>query len=235
MSNSREQELLTRIAKLEAEDDASHSRIAKLEGQLSKKFPQSRFVAEDSTPVNSQLEAIYTQILTQIGEEATREGLIKTPHRAAEALQFLTQGYHQNIDEVLNGAIFNEEYDEMVIVKDIEFFSLCEHHLLPFFGKCHVGYIPIKKIIGLSKIPRIVDMFSRRLQVQERLTRQIALALQDGLNPLGVAVIIEAQHLCMMARGVQKQEAKMITNVMLGAFRDEDSTRTEFMRCIQIS
>ena len=235
MSNAREQELLTRIAKLEAEDDASRSRIAKLEGQLSKKFPQSRFVAEDSTPVNSQLEAIYTQILTQIGEEATREGLIKTPHRAAEALQFLTQGYHQNIDEVLNGAIFNEEYDEMVIVKDIEFFSLCEHHLLPFFGKCHVGYIPIKKIIGLSKIPRIVDMFSRRLQVQERLTRQIALALQDGLNPLGVAVIIEAQHLCMMARGVQKQEAKMITNVMLGAFRDEDSTRTEFMRCIQIS
>ncbi len=235
MSNAREQELLTRIAKLEAEDDASRSRIAKLEGQLSKKFPQSRFVAEDSTPVNSPLEALYTQILTQIGEEAPREGLIKTPHRAAEALQFLTQGYHQNIDEVLNGAIFNEEYDEMVIVKDIEFFSLCEHHLLPFFGKCHVGYIPIKKIIGLSKIPRIVDMFARRLQVQERLTRQIALALQDGLNPLGVAVIIEAQHLCMMARGVQKQEAKMITNVMLGAFRDEDSTRTEFMRCVQVS
>jgi len=235
MSNSREQELLTRIAELEAEDDASHSRIAKLEGQLSKKFPQSRFLGEDSTPVNSQLEAIYTQILTQIDEDATREGLIKTPHRAAEALQFLTQGYHQNIDEVLNGAIFNEEYDEMVIVKDIEFFSLCEHHLLPFFGKCHVGYIPIKKIIGLSKIPRIVDMFARRLQVQERLTRQIALALQDGLNPLGVAVIIEAQHLCMMARGVQKQEAKMITNVMLGAFRDEDSTRTEFMRCVQVS
>ena len=235
MSNFREQELLTRIAELEAEDDASHSRIAKLEGQLSKKFSQSRFLAEDSTPVNSQLEAIYTQILTQIDEDATREGLIKTPHRAAEALQLLTQGYHQNIDDILNGAIFNEEYDEMVIVKDIEVFSLCEHHLLTFFGKCHVGYIPIKKIIGLSKIPRIVDMFSRRLQVQERLTRQIALALQDGLNPLGVAVIIEAQHLCMMARGVQKQEAKMITNVMLGAFRDEDSTRTEFMRCVQVS
>ena len=235
MSNAREQKLLTRIAKLEAEDDASRSRIAKLEDQLSKNSPQSKFVAEDSTPVNSQLEAIYTQILAQIGEDATREGLIKTPHRAAEALQFLTQGYHENIDEVLNNAIFNEEYDEMVIVKDIEFFSLCEHHLLPFFGRCHVGYIPIKKIIGLSKIPRIVDMFSRRLQVQERLTRQIALALQDGLNPLGVAVIIEAQHLCMMARGVQKQEAKMITNVMLGAFRDEDSTRIEFMRCIQVS
>ena len=159
-------------------------------------------------------------------------GLLKTPQRAAKALQFLTQGYDQNVEEVVNDAIFNEEYDEMVIVKDIECYSLCEHHLLPFFGKCHVGYIPRKKIIGLSKIPRIVDMFARRLQVQERLTKQIAEALQDVLNPAGVAVVMEAQHLCMMVRGVQKQHSQTMTNVMLGEFRDKISTRTEFMRCI---
>ena len=152
-----------------------------------------------------------------------------------EAFQFLTKGYHQSIDEVLNDAIFDEEYDEMVIVKDIEFYSACEHHLLPFLGKCHVGYIPQKKIIGLSKIPRIVDMFSRRLQVQERLTRQVAFALDEALDPLGVGVVIEAQHMCVMCRGVQKQHPIMMTNVMLGVFRDEGSTRAEFMRCIQAS
>ena len=179
-----------------------------------------------------KLEYIYTQMLESIGEEPTREGIIKTPQRAAKAFQFLTQGYHQNVEDVVNDAIFNEEYDEMVIVKDIECYSLCEHHLLPFFGKCHVGYIPHKKIIGLSKIPRIVDMFARRLQVQERLTKQIAEALQDVLNPAGVAVVIEAQHLCMMVRGVQKQHSQTMTNVMLGEFRDKISTRTEFMRCI---
>ena len=199
------------------------------------KVHQAELINDESTAVDPQLEALYTKILEQIGEEPGREGLLKTPHRAARALQFLTEGYHQNVDEVLNGAIFTEEYDEMVIVKDIEFFSTCEHHILPFFGKCHVGYIPHNKIIGLSKIPRIVDIFSRRLQVQERLTREIAVALQEALNPLGVAVIMEAQHLCMMARGVQKQNAKMMTNVMLGVFRDEDSTRAEFMRCIQVS
>ncbi len=179
-----------------------------------------------------KLEYIYTQMLESIGEEPTREGIIKTPQRAAKALQFLTQGYNQNVEDVVNDAIFNEEYDEMVIVKDIECYSLCEHHLLPFFGKCHVGYIPRKKIIGLSKIPRIVDMFARRLQVQERLTKQIAEALQDVLNPAGVAVVMEAQHLCMMVRGVQKQHSQTMTNVMLGEFRDKISTRTEFMRCI---
>ena len=192
-------------------------------------------IDDDSLTVDPQFEALYTKILEQIGEDPEREGLIRTPRRAARALQFLTEGYHQNVDKVLNGAIFTEEYDEMVIVKDIEFFSTCEHHILPFFGKCHVGYIPHDKIIGLSKIPRIVDIFSRRLQVQERLTRQIALALQEALDPQGVAVIMEAQHLCMMARGVQKQNAKMMTNVMLGVFRDDDSTRAEFMRCIQVS
>ena len=199
------------------------------------KVHQAELIDDESTAVDPQLEALYTKILEQIGEEPEREGLLKTPRRAARALQFLTEGYHQNVAEVLNGAIFTEEYDEMVIVKDIEFFSTCEHHILPFFGKCHVGYIPHNKIIGLSKIPRIVDIFSRRLQVQERLTREIAVALQEALNPLGVAVIMEAQHLCMMARGVQKQSPKMMTNVMLGVFRDEDSTRAEFMRCIQVS
>lgn len=192
-------------------------------------------IDDESLTVDPQLEALYTKILEQIGEDPEREGLIRTPHRAARALQFLTEGYHQDVNKVLNGAIFTEEYDEMVIVKEIEFFSTCEHHILPFFGKCHVGYIPHNKIIGLSKIPRIVDIFSRRLQVQERLTRQIALALQEALDPQGVAVIMEAQHLCMMARGVQKQNAKMMTNVMLGVFRDDNSTRAEFMRCIQVS
>ena len=199
------------------------------------KVHQAELIDDESTAVDPQLEALYTKILEQIGEDPEREGLIKTPRRAAKALQFLTEGYHQNVDEVLNGAIFTEEYDEMVIVKDIEFFSMCEHHILPFFGKCHVGYIPHDKIIGLSKIPRIVDIFSRRLQVQERLTREIATALQEALNPLGVAVIMEAQHLCMMARGVQKQSPKMMTNVMFGVFRNEGSTRAEFMRCIQVS
>ena len=185
-----------------------------------------------TTSTDPKLEYIYTQMLEILGEDPTREGILKTPQRAAKALQFLTQGYHQNVEEVVNDAIFNEEYDEMVIVKDIECYSLCEHHLLPFFGKCHVGYIPRKKIIGLSKIPRIVDMFARRLQVQERLTKQIAEALQEVLTPAGVAVVIEAQHLCMMVRGVQKQHSQTMTNVMLGEFRDKNSTRTEFMRCI---
>ena len=190
--------------------------------------------SEDTTITpNPNLERIYAQLLSHIGEDLARQGLQKTPQRASEAFQFLTQGYNQTIDEVLNDAIFDEEYDEMVIVKAIEFYSVCEHHLLPFLGKCHVGYIPQKKIIGLSKIPRIVDMFSRRLQVQERLTRQVALALEEALHPLGVAVVIEAQHMCVMCRGVQKQHPIMMTNVMLGAFRDEDSTRAEFMRCIQ--
>jgi GTP cyclohydrolase I len=185
-----------------------------------------------TTSADPKLEYIYTQMLETLGEDPTREGILKTPQRAAKALQFLTQGYDQNVEEVVNDAIFNEEYDEMVIVKDIECYSLCEHHLLPFFGKCHVGYIPRKKIIGLSKIPRIVDMFARRLQVQERLTKQIAEALQEVLTPAGVAVVIEEQHLCMMVRGVQKQHSQTMTNVMLGEFRNKNSTRAEFMRCI---
>ena len=199
------------------------------------KIYHAESLENETTVADTKLEYIYTQLLEQIGEDSTRQGLTKTPRRAAKALQFLTQGYRQDVDEILNEAVFDEEYDEMVIVKDIEFYSLCEHHLLPFFGKCHVGYIPRKKIVGLSKVPRIVDMFSRRLQVQETLTRQIAQALQKVLNPLGVGVVMEAQHMCMMVRGVQKQHSQTMTNVMLGAFREEDSTRAEFMRCIRFS
>ena len=180
-----------------------------------------------------ELEGLFTRILENLGEDPGRQGLVKTPLRAAKAMQFLTSGYHQDIDKLLNNAVFDEDYDEMVIVKDIEFYSLCEHHILPFWGRCHVGYIPRKRIIGLSKIPRIVDMFSRRLQVQERLTREIAEALENTLDPQGVAVVMEGQHLCMMARGVEKQAPKMTTNVMRGIFRENDSTRSEFLKCIQ--
>ena len=181
----------------------------------------------------AELEGHFTRILENLGEDPGRQGLVKTPLRAAKAMQFLTSGYHQDIDKLLNNAVFDEDYDEMVIVKDIEFYSLCEHHILPFWGRCHVGYIPRKRIIGLSKIPRIVDMFSRRLQVQERLTREIAEALENTLEPQGVAVVMEGQHLCMMARGVEKQAPKMTTNVMRGIFRENNSTRSEFLKCIQ--
>ncbi len=186
-------------------------------------------------PPNPELESLFTKILENLGEDPSREGLMKTPPRAAKAMEFLTSGYHQNVDAILNGAIFEEDYDEMVIVKEIEFYSLCEHHILPFWGKCHVGYLPRNQIVGLSKIPRIVDMFSRRLQVQERLTREIAEALETALDPRGVAVVMEGQHLCMMARGVEKQAPRMTTNVMRGAFREDSSTRAEFLRCVQIS
>ena len=189
----------------------------------------------EQEPPNPELEDLFTKIIENLGEDPSREGLMKTPLRAAKAMEFLTSGYHQDIDKILNGAIFDEDYDEMVIVKEIEFYSLCEHHILPFWGKCHVGYLPRNQIIGLSKIPRIVDMFSRRLQVQERLTREIAEALETALDPRGVAVVMEGQHLCMMARGVEKQAPKMATNVMRGAFREDSSTRAEFLRCVQIS
>ncbi|MDE0682143.1 MAG: GTP cyclohydrolase I FolE [Candidatus Poribacteria bacterium] len=186
-------------------------------------------------PPTPELEDLFTKVLENLGEDPSRQGLVRTPLRAAKAMEFLTSGYHQNIDDILNGAIFDEDYDEMVIVKEIEFYSLCEHHILPFWGKCHVGYLPRNRIIGLSKIPRLVDMFSRRLQVQERLTREIAEALETALDPRGVAVVMEGQHLCMMARGVEKQAPRMTTNVMRGAFREDSSTRAEFLRCVQIS
>lgn len=175
----------------------------------------------------------YRAIIEEIGEDPEREGLVKTPHRAAEAMKFLTRGYHQDVETVLNGAIFEEPYDDMIIVKDIEFYSLCEHHLLPFFGRCHVGYLPNGRIIGVSKIARVVEVFSRRLQVQERLTHQIAHALDDAIHPMGVGVVMEAQHLCMMIRGVEKQNSKMITSDVLGRFRSDVRTREEFMRLLK--
>ena len=181
------------------------------------------------------LAKFYEQMLHRIGEDINRKGLIKTPQRAAESMKFMTQGYKQNIKRVLNDAIFDSDSDDIVIVRDIEFYSLCEHHILPFFGKCHVGYIPNGKIIGLSKIPRIVDMYARRLQVQERLTHQIAHALNEALEPLGIAVVMEAQHMCMMIRGVQKQNSKAITSSVLGVFRDDSSTKAEWMSLLQIS
>ena len=172
-------------------------------------------------------------ILTKLGEDPTRDGLINTPKRVDRTLRFLTSGYKMSPDEVLNGALFDVPYDEMVIVRDIELFSLCEHHLLPFFGKCHVAYIPKGCIIGLSKIPRLVDMFARRLQVQERLTMQIAETINAKINPKGVAVVIEAQHLCMIMRGVEKQNSVAVTSSMLGAFKDDQNTRNEFLNLVQ--
>jgi GTP cyclohydrolase I len=176
---------------------------------------------------------IVAQLLEALGEAPGRNGLQKTPERVAKALQFMTQGYHQDIERLLNGALFPIEYDEMVIVKDIDFFSLCEHHLLPFFGKCHVGYLPNKKVVGLSKIPRVVDVFARRLQVQERLTVQIAETLKRKLDAHGVAVVMEARHLCMMMRGVEKQNTLAVTSSMLGVFRTQEQTRNEFLKLIQ--
>lgn len=182
-----------------------------------------------------KMESLVTKLLLDLGEDPDRNGLLKTPERVAKALRFMTRGYHQDIDELLNGALFPIEYDEMVIVKDIDFFSLCEHHLLPFFGKCHVGYLPNKKVVGLSKIPRVVDVFSRRLQVQERLTTQIADTLQQKLNAHGVAVVMEARHLCMMMRGVEKQNTIAVSSSMLGAFRTQQQTREEFLNLIRSS
>ena len=168
-------------------------------------------------------------IIRQLGEDPEREGLLKTPERAGKALEFLTSGYHMSVDQILNGALFSVKYDEMVIVKDIEFFSLCEHHLLPFFGKIHIAYLPRDKVIGLSKLPRIVDMFARRMQLQERMTQQIAQTIEEAVQPLGVGVVCEARHLCMMMRGVEKQHSGAVTSSMLGAFRSHKETRDEFL------
>jgi GTP cyclohydrolase IA len=179
------------------------------------------------------IAALVRKMISIIGEDPNREGLRKTPERFEKALKFLTSGYHQNVDHVLNGATFSVAYDEMVIVKDIEFFSLCEHHLLPFFGKCHVAYLPNKKVIGLSKVARLVNMFARRLQIQERLTSQIAHAIEEKLSPEGVGVIIEARHLCMQMRGVEKQHGQAVTSAMLGSFRHNKETRDEFLSLVR--
>ncbi len=185
----------------------------------------------NKTALLEQLTQNFHSVLNLVGEQATREGLVKTPERAAKAMQFLTQGYEQDPEAILRSAMFREDYNEMVLVKDIEVYSLCEHHMLPFFGKAHVAYIPNGYIVGLSKIPRVVDVFARRLQVQERLTIDIRDIIQDTLKPLGVAVIIEAQHMCMMMRGVQKQNSITTTSAFTGEFRNAE-TRSEFLRLV---
>ncbi len=181
---------------------------------------------------DERLESLARNLLVELGEDPDRDGLERTPRRVAESLRFLTKGYQEDVDQVLNGALYDVAHDEMIIVRDIEVFSLCEHHLLPFFGKCHVAYIPSRKVIGLSKIARLVDVFARRLQVQERLTTQVAQVLMEKINPLGVGVVMEAQHLCMVMRGVQKQNSVAVTSAMLGVFRDKKQTRDEFLSLV---
>jgi GTP cyclohydrolase I len=196
--------------------------------------PTEILLHENSVELSKESVAdLMRKVITLVGEDPNREGLRKTPERFEKALKFLTSGYHQNLDTVLNGATFSVHYDEMVVVKDIEFFSLCEHHLLPFFGKAHVAYLPSKKVIGLSKIARLVNMFARRLQIQERMTSQIAEAIQEKISPEGVGVIIEARHLCMQMRGVEKQHGQAVTSAMLGSFRHDKQTRQEFLSLVR--
>jgi GTP cyclohydrolase I len=195
-------------------------------------------IAPDRTKPNQvrraeALESLVKEMLCQLGEDPEREGLIKTPDRVSRSLRFLTSGYKQDVDKVLNGALYTVACDEMVLVKNIELFSLCEHHLLPFFGSCHVAYIPRGKVIGLSKIPRLVDLFARRLQIQERLTTQIAQTIMEKINPLGVGVVIEAKHLCMIMRGVEKQNSVAVTSALLGSFRKDSQTRNEFLTLVR--
>ncbi len=180
------------------------------------------------------MDALIRELLIKLGEDPNREGLVGTPDRVAKSFEFLTSGYRQDPQEIINSAIFSEECNHMVIVRDVEIYSLCEHHMLPFFGRCHIGYIPRGKVFGVSKLARLVDCFARRLQLQERLTQQIAGIIRDSIDAEGVGVVIEAQHLCMMMRGVQKQNSKMITSEMLGCFHDEVATRNEFMQLIQL-
>ena len=184
---------------------------------------------------SASMQQVYAEILTRVGEDPARNGLLRTPERMEKSMAFLTQGYKQSVETVLHQALFDVDYDEMVIVKDIEFYSLCEHHLLPFFGRAHIAYVPNGKVIGLSKIPRIVDVFARRLQVQERLTQQVAEAIEEAIHPQGVGVVMEAQHLCMMMRGVQKQDSSTVTSSMLGVFKSQLQTRNEFLSLVERS
>ena len=183
---------------------------------------------------DERVRAAVEILLAEIGEDSTREGLVRTPQRVADALKFLTSGYDQDVDDVLNDALFTVDCNEMVIVRDIDFYSLCEHHLLPFFGKCHIAYLPRDRVVGLSKIPRLVDVFARRLQIQERMTNQIAQVLLDKLNPLGVGIVVEATHLCVEMRGVQKQRSFALTSAMLGSFRSDARTRMEFLELLKL-
>jgi GTP cyclohydrolase IA len=179
------------------------------------------------------MQDLITRLLAAVGEDPTREGLLKTPERVARSLEYLTGGYRTNVADVINGALFTVDYNEMVIVRDIDFYSLCEHHMLPFFGKCHVAYIPNGRVIGLSKVPRLVDMFARRLQLQERMTNQIAETIRETIQPLGVAVVCEGTHLCMAMRGVEKQQSTTVTSAMLGVFHDDARTRAEFLQLLR--
>ncbi len=196
------------------------------------KRPEELALADEHEQGSGAIADMVRTMLESVGEDPQRDGLLHTPERFERAFRYLTGGYQQDPDKILNGAVFDVCYDEMVVVKDIELYSLCEHHLLPFFGKCHVAYLPDKKVVGLSKIPRLVNMFSRRVQIQERLTNQIAQAIQNSVKPLGVGVVIEARHLCMVMRGVEKQRSETITSAMLGAFRDNQQTREEFLALI---
>jgi GTP cyclohydrolase IA len=211
--------------------DTERNRHPTLEGESSEPSSPSTFDLEPSTPPDP-IEEAMRGVLSNLGEDPDRDGLLRTPHRVAKSLRFLTSGYTKDVDEVLNGALFDVCYDEMVLVRDIEVFSMCEHHLLPFFGRCHVAYIPNQKVVGLSKIPRLVEVFARRLQVQERLTQQIAQTIMEKINPQGVGVVIEAKHLCMIMRGVEKQNSVAVTSAMLGVFRDDRRTREEFLQLV---
>ncbi|HEV3375184.1 MAG TPA: GTP cyclohydrolase I FolE [Candidatus Acidoferrum sp.] len=197
--------------------------------------PTEEILLHDSRSLANQetIADLVRKMIKLVGEDSEREGLRKTPERFEKALKFLTSGYHQNAENILNGATFSVCYDEMVVVKDIEFFSLCEHHLLPFFGKCHVAYLPNKRVIGLSKVARLVNMFARRLQIQERMTSQIAKAIEEKISPEGVGVIVEARHLCMQMRGVEKQHGSAVTSAMLGSFRHNKQTRDEFLSLVR--
>jgi GTP cyclohydrolase I len=190
-------------------------------------------ISETITAASLTTQELYRELLVRLGEDPTRDGLLDTPERMEKSMAFLTRGYAMDVKTVLHDALFEVEYDEMVIVKDIEFFSMCEHHLLPFFGKAHIAYVPNGKVIGLSKVPRVVDVFARRLQVQERLTTQIADAISDAIDPQGVAVILEAQHLCMMMRGVEKQHSATVTSAMRGVFKTQQQTRNEFLSLVR--
>src|SRR5271155_3882591 len=196
-------------------------------------MPRTSATIETPALESVTTQDLYRELLIRIGEDPSREGLLRTPERMEKSLKFLTRGYSMNVSDVLHEALFDVDYDEMVIVKDIEFFSMCEHHLLPFFGKAHIAYVPNGKVIGLSKIPRLVDVFARRLQVQERLTTEIADAITEAINPQGVAVILEAQHLCMMMRGVEKQHSATVTSAMRGVFKTQTQTRNEFLSLVR--
>src|ERR1700734_2414614 len=196
-------------------------------------MPRTSATLEAPSLDNISTQELYRELLVRIGEDPTRDGLLRTPERMEKSMAFLTRGYTMDVTTVLHDALFDVDYDEMVIVKDIEFFSMCEHHLLPFFGKAHVAYVPNGKVIGLSKVPRVVDVFARRLQVQERLTTEIADAISDAIDPQGVAVILEAQHLCMMMRGVEKQHSATVTSAMLGVFKTQLQTRNEFLSLVR--